>query len=923
MDMSTLVWLFVSVLCYHCGFFRYANCTTVHIYATTKPHSVLASVQHIGRTNFSFDTNLSDQDGLQLLFVEPLSGAVRLNYFPDCESLTKNPFVVFVRSFAVSKPSGEITRPLTVFVHGDDCIVKFRRQDLPYTIVNRDAHIGTRVFHLIDLFANNSSLKPTSLKLLNKEARKYFSIDSRSGHLRLRKPLSSTDSRILDITVRVFLVPASLIHTRSRKQAHLRQLRVFVDDRNSATAETRHRFRRSVRNNKPQFSNLQIVANVKENVKVGTTVTTISASDSDDGNNGVLSYSMSAQLNLQSNTLFKIDSSTGLITTRQLLDRESIDTHYFTVRATDHGNPPLSATASLTITVQDINDNSPVFESSSYVKEVPESILVGDTVLYVRARDKDAGSNRRIRYSIVNPGGVNLVFRIGELSGSITVAKKLDREKISQYSLQVKAEDQGTPVRSATANVQITLSDVNDCKPKFSPPSYSVNVREDIRRNSDIIKVSATDDDFGRNSQLTYAILHGNDKKLFTINSITGQIKVVGTLDYEAMPFYRLMISATDNGVPPLFSQTAVDISLIDVNDNTPSFVSPRFQAQIMENARTGSFVTHVQAFDHDDTSNKQIMYSLVRRDVPFTVDSKSGYITTTGKLDREKQSLYNFGVKATDKGNPPLSSIAQVSVTVTDINDNPPRFKKSVYYASVLESAQWSTSILKVSAKDPDQGPSNVFYSIDDSTNTKKCFRMLPSGTIVLSCRLDYNKDKHYILTVEASDGQLKSTAVVYVNVTDSNTHSPVFDPVFYNENVAEDVPIGYSVAKVTAKDEDTGINAKISFSFVKPVAHFAIDTATGEIKTAAILDRENENTYSFQVLAKDHGKPSLSATASVFISVTDVNDNAPQFTKPKYTVSIKEDFPVGKVVIEVSAVDDDSGKNKQIQYSLASKSI
>ena len=108
MDMSTLVWLFVSVLCYHCGFFRYANCTTVHIYATTKPHSVLASVQHIGRTNFSFDTNLSDQDGLQLLFVEPLSGAVRLNYFPDCESLTKNPFVVFVRSFAVSKPSGEI-----------------------------------------------------------------------------------------------------------------------------------------------------------------------------------------------------------------------------------------------------------------------------------------------------------------------------------------------------------------------------------------------------------------------------------------------------------------------------------------------------------------------------------------------------------------------------------------------------------------------------------------------------------------------------------------------------------------------------------------------------------------------------------------------------------------------------------------------
>ena len=873
-----------------------------------------------GRTNYSFDTSLSDSDSLEVLVIERQSGAVRLNFHPDCKTFKKNPFVVYVRSFSVLKPSEQLSAPLSVFVHGVDCFIKFRRRNISYTIINREAIVGTRVVYLVNLF--NPLPKLTSLKLLGGEATKYFRIDTKKGQLRLKHSLKLAESRVLDVTIKA-LLPAGDKSNRNDKSIDLRHLRVFIKNNNIANTGFRRRLRRRVRNNPPKFSNLNIVAQVSENARIGTTVTRISGSDSDEGYNGLLSYTMSAQSNLQSNTMFMMNSSSGVITTQRLLDREDMARHYFTVRATDHGNPPLSNSASLTIFIEDVNDNSPVFESSSYNKIVPENILVGDTVLDVRARDKDDGTNARIHYSILNAGGANSVFEIGQLTGSITVAKELDREKVSYYSLQVKAEDQGRPKQSATTSVQITVSDVNDCKPVFSKNSYSVEILENITRNSRVIGVSATDKDLGTNSEITYAILSGNDQRLFTINSITGEIKVVGKLNYEVMPFYSLMVVATDKGQPPKFGQAMVDIAVKDVNDNKPIFVSSRFQAQIMENARVGSLVTHVQAFDNDDGINKQIVYSLVQTNVPFTVNGQSGTITTIHKLDREKQSQYAFDVKATDKGDPPLSSVAQVSVTVTDINDNPPQFQKPVYYASVLENARWGTTVLTVSARDPDQGPSNVYYSIDDSTNSKKCFRMLPTGDIVLSCRLDYNRDKHYILSVQASDGTLKSTAVVYINVTDANTHSPVFNPAFYSVDVAEDVPIGHSVLRVTASDDDTGINAKLSFSFVKPVPHFTIIPDTGVIKTASNLDRENRNTYSFQVLARDHGKPSLSARASVFVSVTDVNDNAPRFKQQKYKVSIKEDFPEGKIVLQVSAVDDDRGKNRKIQYFLESKFV
>ena len=891
--------------------FLQAECTVINIYSSTTPDTVLANLSRPGWTNYILQAPKQDEpSAFQVLSIDSRSGLVRMIRTPDCKTLRLNPFTVFVETTSIFNLAERALRPLTVAIFGENCFLKFRRK------VESASVIGTRVFSLKHIFTHLGGfiVDPAFLKLRNTTSRKYFRFGVKSDYLVLRRSLLGVQENVLVVDV-INTFPVNNYGSRN-KQALVARLQLFIVDSKPNFVKTARRFRRAIHLSPPRFSSDHLTADVSEDAIVGTSVTTIQAQDTNNGNAGKITYQMSANQNLLSQRFFSINPDTGLIKTLKTLDREDMAFHYFDVIAKYQQHSSLSARAKLTIVVGDVNDNAPKFELPSYSKQIPEDTLVGDIVLDVQAQDED---DTVIHYSITNRVGVNQAFRIVEDSGAIIVDKPLDRETVQQYSLTIQASDQGSPPKTDQTTVRITITDVNDCAPQFSKKEYTVSILENIKPGTLVLTVSASDKDLGRNGEVEYSFTSGNDQGLFSINRLNGQIKVVKSLDYEYTPVHTLFVMAQDKGETSMYNETSVEIYLIDVNDNAPQFASSDFQETVSERENVGHTFTRVTAFDDDQGTNKKIVYSLVETNLPFGINSEDGDLFLTKKLDREKVDRYVFHVRAEDRGNPPKSNRATVTVTVGDINDNPPRFSLPVYYGSVPENAKLGTTVLQVTAKDPDLGQRNIFYRLEHPSGSRRCFRIFATGVITLSCRLDYSKHKFYSLTVKARDSLLESTAVVRINVTDSNTHKPIFQQRIYQQRISEATAVGGRVLFVKATDNDQGLNAKLTYAFEKPQRDFRINPQTGEITVGQPLDRETTSRYRFDVSATDHGNPPFKGTADVVITVTDVNDNKPRFLQSNYRKEIKEDVRPGSKVLAVSAVDDDDGSNKVIIYSFA----
>uniref|UniRef100_A0A7N6B5V9 Cadherin EGF LAG seven-pass G-type receptor 1a n=1 Tax=Anabas testudineus TaxID=64144 RepID=A0A7N6B5V9_ANATE len=683
-----------------------------------------------------------------------------------------------------------------------------------------------------------------------------------------------------------------------------------------------HRGKRQV-NTSPQFQLPNYQVSVPENEPAGTRVITLKATDPDDGEAGRLEYSMEALFDSRSNDFFDIDSQTGSITTVQPLDREVKDTHVFKVTVTDNGTPKRSATSYLTVTVSDTNDHSPVFEQTEYRVSIRENVEVGFEVMTVRATDGDAPSNANMIYKIVNGDGVNSVFEIDPRNGLVRIRERPDRETRAYYQLIVEANDQGKDPgpRSATATVHISVDDENDNYPQFSEKRYVVQVPENVAVNTKVIQVEATDKDEGNNAKVQYSIISGNIKGQFYIHSPTGVIDVINPLDYEMIREYNLRIKAQDGGRPPLINATGmVVVQVVDVNDNAPMFVSTPFQATVLENVAIGYSVIHIQAIDGDSGENARLDYRLTDTTpgFPFTINNSTGWVTVSEELDRETTEFYTFGVEARDHGIPVMSSSASVSITVLDVNDNVPTFTEKTYSLKINEDAVVGTSVLTVTAVDRDVN-SVVTYQIS-SGNTRNRFAITSQsggGLITLALPLDYKQERQYVLTVTASDGTRYDTAQVFINVTDANTHRPVFQSANYQVMLSEEKPVGSTVVVISATDEDTGENARITYVMEDNVPQFKIDPDTGAITTQMEIDYEDQASYTLAIIARDNGIPQKSDTTYVEIIILDANDNAPQFLRDLYQGTVFEDAPVYTSVLQISASDRDSGSNGRLSYT------
>ncbi|CAL4108899.1 unnamed protein product [Meganyctiphanes norvegica] len=684
------------------------------------------------------------------------------------------------------------------------------------------------------------------------------------------------------------------------------------------------RIRRQMQTAAPYFERSMEIASVMEESDKGTMVTTVTATDPE---NALLSYSLEAVRDSRSQRMFEIDTVSGLVTTTAKLNRELMDVHYFRVKAVDKKSSPVrSATTTLQINVDDANDHSPIFEREKYDTSVKESLSVGSILLTVRATDDDAGPNADIRYTVMNPTGANEVFKLDSMTGDLSTRMPLDRERHSRYELTIQAADQGAPQSRQTATTQVSVQvlDENDNYPQFSEKIYTAEIPEDISASSNpVIKhIQAIDLDAGKNGKVRYAITGGNGAGHFSVDSLTGEVRVTSPLDFENNENYRLVIRAQDSGSPPRSNTTQLLITVVDKNDNAPRFYTPLFQESVQENVPIGYSIVIVQAFDSDSGDNSRLSYRIEGGgdNLPVMLEEGTGTIITSRDLDREENHQYTFTVIATDRGDPPQSASTTVILQIQDQNDNDPVFDPKNYKVAVSENDNPGTPIVTVHAIDNDEN-ARIHYALT-SGNERGRFSITAQngrGVISLAQPLDYKQERHYVLTVTATDaGGRYDTANVYINVSDANTFPPIFEKTPYSETVFEDAPVGETVMVVVASDGDTGENARITYSLSgDSPPEFTIHPSTGAITTTKPLDRETQGGYLLTVTARDNGSPSLSDTTDVEITVSDVNDNSPVFSQMSYRASVLEDEPAGTSLLQLKAQDADAGLNGRVRYT------
>ncbi|CDW51826.1 Laminin G 2 and EGF and Cadherin and Laminin EGF domain containing protein [Trichuris trichiura] len=619
-------------------------------------------------------------------------------------------------------------------------------------------------------------------------------------------------------------------------------------------------------------------------------------------------FSLTGVNNLQSSSLFAINRTSGEIFTTGRLDREQVDRHMLRVTCTEVSHPKQAAVAIVIVSVIDVNDHNPIFEQSNYATMISEAVEPGTSVLHVHAHDEDIGPNGQVEYHIAPGQGSasELPFMLGADDGVLRVQKPLDRETCAFYRLEVNACDRSLPVtsrRCSKALVEVTVDDENDNAPQFEMENYYVEINEDVdfKIRPVITQVVATDQDSGENGQVRYSIVSGNADLRFSIDYITGEVRVVDKLDYRQKNHYELLIRAQDGGHHSRSNTTLLGIRVLDVNDHPPRFYTTLFQESVKEDVPVGHRVLRLIAHDPDSGNNAEIRYSISPQ---LNLDEVSGWLSVAEPLDHEVMPRIEFTVRARDMGQPSLHSTARVIIHVLDVNDNPPSFLEKFINVSVEETSPRGKRLLQVKAYDPDGSDSRLDYSIV-SGNDDRMFILLN----------DENNESLYFLGLKVTDnGGHSDTMTVQVQVLDVNS-PPTFSEQAISVHISEAEPVGSIVTVVRAVDMDDGENAKLNYTMDTSSEYFSTDPETGVISLIHPLDRENNSKFDLKISATDNGSPPLSCQIEVEIMIDDVNDNAPRFVDSVYRVSISEDTPGGASLIQLTAVDADYGLNSRVE--------
>uniref|UniRef100_A0A663DRW9 Cadherin related 23 n=1 Tax=Aquila chrysaetos chrysaetos TaxID=223781 RepID=A0A663DRW9_AQUCH len=674
--------------------------------------------------------------------------------------------------------------------------------------------------------------------------------------------------------------------------------------------------------NRPIFSKALYNISLFENTTVGTTILQVHATDNDVGTYGKVSYFFSDDPDR-----FSLDKDTGVILLTARLDFETTQRYTLTIIARDGGGE--ETTGRVRINVLDVNDNVPTFQKEAYLGALRENEPSVTQVVRLRASDEDSPPNNQITYSIVQASAFRDYFDItvSEGYGVISVNHPLDYEQVANgvIYLTVMAKDAGNPPLNSTVPITIEVFDENDNPPTFSKPSYIITVMEDIMAGATVLFLNATDMDRSREYGQESIIYSLEGSSHFRINARSGEITTTSLLDREAKSEYILIVRAVDGGVGhhQKTGIAMVNITLLDINDNYPTWKDEPY------------FINLVVAIDPDLGENGTVVYSIRPPNKFYSLNSTTGKIRTTGVLlDRENpnaqeaQLMRRIVVSVTDCGRPPLraTSSATVFVNLLDLNDNDPTFQNLPFTAETAEGLPAGSSVFQVVAIDLDEGPNGqVTYRMQVGMPRMDFLINSTSGLVTSTTVLDRERIAEYYLRVVASDAGVpskSSTSTLTVKVLDVNDENPTFFPAVYNVSLPENVARDFKVVRLNCTDADIGLNAELSYFITggNQDGKFSVGFRDGVVRTVVSLDRETVASYTLILEAIDNGPTGnrRTGTATVYVTVLDVNDNRPIFLQSSYEVSVPEDIPAASSIVQVKATDADEGVNGRVWYRI-----
>ncbi|XP_028316115.1 protocadherin beta-16-like [Gouania willdenowi] len=536
-----------------------------------------------------------------------------------------------------------------------------------------------------------------------------------------------------------------------------------------------------INDNAPTFENNKMDFKISESATIGAKFVLDRAADLDVGVNDLQGYTLKPTDHFALKMHNNADGHENVeMVLQKPLDREKQEQISLVLIAVDGGEPQMSGTMMIAITVLDANDNAPVFTQQTYKATVTENSPKGTIVATVTASDADHGSNSKITYSIINRlDKVRTMFKINPESGHISLIADIDFEKSKHFEVNLLASDSGGLTDSCKLIVDV--KDVNDNKPEINIMSKSNVIAEDAALNTVVTMINIEDKDTGENGKVQCYI---SDSVTFILKSSSNNFFTLVTdseLDRELSSEYNITVTCSDEGVPSLSSSVTLTLQISDVNDNAPVFERSSYEAYIVENNTPGLSIFTVKATDADWNQNARVSYILEDSSVNgvpvssyVSVSADSGVIHAVRSLDYEHIKDFHFRVKAQDGGSPPLSSNVTVKILIQDQNDNPPQVLYpvqtggSVVAEMVPRSADVGYLVTKVVAVDVDSGQNAwLSYKLQKATDRALFEVGLQNGEI-RTIRQVSDKDavKQRLTVIVEDNGQPSRSATVIVNV-------------------------------------------------------------------------------------------------------------------------------------------------------------
>uniref|UniRef100_A0A3P9JQ96 Cadherin domain-containing protein n=1 Tax=Oryzias latipes TaxID=8090 RepID=A0A3P9JQ96_ORYLA len=538
---------------------------------------------------------------------------------------------------------------------------------------------------------------------------------------------------------------------------------------------------KDINDNAPTFEKNEIKFVISESAVVGAKFDLERAIDLDDGINNVQSYVLKPSDNFSLKLRSQADGSKNVeMVLQKALDREKNEFIPLVLTAVDGGEPQMSGTMQILITVLDANDNAPVFTQPAYKATVAENALKDSVVVSVKAEDADHGLNGKIEYSFTNAlDDVRRIFEVNEENGEIRLIGRLDYEKKKHFQINVRARDNGGLTDSCKVIVDVT--DINDNEPAIKIMSKSTVISESASAGTVVTMINIQDPDSGDNGKVQCFI---NDNIPFILKLTSNNFFSLQTdseLDRESASEYNITVTCSDEGVPSLSSSVTLTLQISDVNDNAPVFERSSYEAYIVENNTPGVSIFTVKATDADWKQNARVSYILEDSSVNgvpvssyVSVSADSGVIHAVRSFDYEQIKEFRFCVKAQDGGSPPLSSNVTVKIQIQDQNDNPPQVLYPVQTAGsvvaemVPRSADVGYLVTKVVAVDVDSGQNAwLSYKLQKATD-RALFEVGSQNGEIRTVRQVTEKDllKQRLTVIVEDNGQPSRSATVIVNV-------------------------------------------------------------------------------------------------------------------------------------------------------------